>query len=72
MSNIRSSKYKKEREAAIKAFEYKFLADALDAHGSATVAARECGIDRVYMHRMMRRYGLKSPVKKVILNGEVA
>ena len=55
--------YKVARAEAIKNFEYSFLVKAIARHGSVTIAAREIGIDRVYMHRIMRKYGIHSPAQ---------
>lgn len=51
--------YTESRKAAIATFEKSWVLAALDKHGgNVAMCAREEGIDRVYMHRLMRRHGI--------------
>lgn len=51
--------YAKARKTAILAFERDFLVDILAfTRGNVSQAARVSGIDRVYLHRLIRRHGL--------------
>ncbi len=52
-------RYEEAREAAIAAFEQRYLKFLLKAHaGNVTSAAQEAGLTRQYFHRMMQRYGI--------------
>jgi DNA-binding NtrC family response regulator len=48
------------RQAAIDRFERRYL-EALLAHhdGNVTRAAQAAGLDRVYLHRLLRRHGMR-------------
>jgi DNA-binding NtrC family response regulator len=51
--------YPKARRQALDDFERDYLSDLLPRHqGNVSQAAREAGIDRVYLHRLIRRHGL--------------
>jgi len=51
--------YKEAREKLLAAFERDYLSAILDAHGgNVSASARAAGIDRVYLHRLMRKHGL--------------
>jgi two-component system response regulator GlrR len=55
-----SKPYADERRSAIERFERAYALDLLARHkGKVTQAAQAAGIDRVYLHRLMRRHGLK-------------
>jgi transcriptional regulator of acetoin/glycerol metabolism len=50
--------YRSDRAAAIAKFERDWLAEKLQAYaGNVTLTAQAEVIDRVYMHRLMRRHG---------------
>jgi DNA-binding NtrC family response regulator len=52
--------YAEARRRAIETFERSYLPRLLDVHGgNVSQAARASGIDRVYLHRMLRRHGLR-------------
>lgn len=51
--------YKRARAQMIEAFEREYVRGLLDRHeGNVSKAARVAGIDRVYLHRLLRKYGL--------------
>lgn len=51
--------YKEARAAMIDAFEREYVAEILETSGgNITQAARRAGIDRVYLHRLMKKHGL--------------
>ncbi len=51
--------YKQARGQMIEAFEREYVRGLLDRHeGNVSKAARAAGIDRVYLHRLLRKYGL--------------
>jgi DNA-binding NtrC family response regulator len=51
--------YKQARAQMIEAFEREYVRGLLDRHeGNVSKAARAAGIDRVYLHRLLRKYGL--------------
>lgn len=53
-------KYADARKLAIAEFEKRYLRTLLDhTQGNVSQAAREAGIDRVYMHRLMRRHRIR-------------
>jgi two-component system response regulator GlrR len=48
------------RQLALDDFERRYLAALLSHHGdNVTKAARAAGLDRVYLHRLLRRHGLR-------------
>jgi two-component system, NtrC family, response regulator GlrR len=52
--------YERARQQAIAEFERRYVAAQLDAHqGNVTAAARAAGVGRVYMHRLLRKTGLR-------------
>ncbi len=52
--------YEEERRRALADFERRYLSSLLDAHrGNVTSAARAAGVGRVYLHRLLRRNGLR-------------
>jgi DNA-binding NtrC family response regulator len=54
-------RYTDARKLAISDFEKRYLTALLNrTTGNVSQAAREAGIDRVYLHRLLRRHGLKS------------
>ena len=54
-------KYPEARQAALERFEHDYAVALLKLHGGkVTEAARAAGIDRAYLHRLMRRHGIKS------------
>lgn len=56
-------KYQEAREAAIEHFERDFVASLLMEHdGNVSKSAREAEMDRVYLHRLMKRHGFTSNV----------
>ena len=47
------------RARVMSAFEKKYVIDLLEKHGRVVTAAAEtAGVDRSYLHRLMRKYGL--------------
>ena len=51
--------FKEAKERLIEAFEREYLEGLLArCGGNVSRAAREAGIDRVYLHRLLKRYGL--------------
>jgi two-component system, NtrC family, response regulator GlrR len=54
-----SLSYAQARELAIASFEREYLPALVRRHdGNVSRAAREAGIDRAYLHRLLRRHGL--------------
>lgn len=52
--------YADARSHALAAFERKWLPSLVDYHdGNVSKAARAAGIDRAYLHRLLRRHGLR-------------
>lgn len=52
--------YKEARTQAIAAFERNFIRDLLECNdNNVTHSARSAGMDRVYLHRLMRRHGIR-------------
>lgn len=61
----RQSTYATARAAAIAEFERRWVMDALErAAHNVSKCARDNGLDRVYLHRIMRRHGVKAVVAK--------
>ena len=57
-----SRPYLQAREEAVAAFEHDYAAALLArCEGNVAQAAREAGIDRAFLHRLMRRHGLRRP-----------
>ncbi len=55
-----SVSYEEARKRAIAAFERTFLEALLDrSQGNVSRAARDAGMDRVYLHRLIRRHALR-------------
>lgn len=51
--------YKQARSQMIEAFEREYVRSLLSKHdGNISRAARAAGIDRVYLHRLIKKYGL--------------
>lgn len=51
--------YKEARGEMLEAFEKEYVQAILDKHdGNVSQAARHAGIDRVYLHRLMKKHGL--------------
>jgi len=52
--------FKQAKEAIIESFERAYLSALLRwADGNVSRAARKAGLDRMYLHRLVQRYGLK-------------
>jgi DNA-binding NtrC family response regulator len=51
-------KYKEARLEALHAFEAKWVRELVDTFANVSEAARQAGIDRVYLHRLMRRHDI--------------
>ncbi len=52
--------YREARAGALDAFEARYIRALLEAHdGNVSKAARAAGIDRHYVHRLMRRHGVQ-------------
>ena len=55
-----SVSYEEARKRAIAAFERSYLEALLDrSQGNVSRAARDAGMDRVYLHRLIRRHALR-------------
>jgi len=55
------------KEEAIESFERAYLTALLEAHGgNISLAAREAGIDRKTIHRLLNKYGLRVRVEGVV------
>jgi DNA-binding NtrC family response regulator len=53
--------YAEARRIALEHFEVAYVKALLELHGgNVSAAARQTGIDRAYLHRLMRRHGIKS------------
>jgi len=53
--------YSEARQQALDRFEAAYVKALLELHdGNVSEAARQTGIDRAYLHRLMRRHGVKS------------
>src|SRR5690606_27489598 len=51
---------KEARERWVTELERRYLARLLAEHGdNVTVAARAAGVDRIHVHRLLRRHGLR-------------
>jgi DNA-binding NtrC family response regulator len=51
--------YKQAREQALTSFEREYVAHLLQTfEGNVSKAAREAGLDRAYLHRLIKRHGL--------------
>jgi DNA-binding NtrC family response regulator len=56
-----SSPFKEAKERLIQAWEREYVSALLDrAGGNVSLAARTSGLDRVYLHRLMKKHGLAS------------
>ena len=54
--------FKEAKGMLVEAFEQEYLVRLLDRHqGNISRAAREAGIDRNYIHRLVKKYGLSVP-----------
>ena len=52
--------YSEARRIALEQFEAAYVKALLEQHrGNVSVAARQTGIDRAYLHRLMRRHGVR-------------
>jgi two-component system response regulator GlrR len=52
--------YQQARDRVLAEFERRYVEQLLRAHhGNVSAAARASGIDRTYLHRLMRRHGLR-------------
>lgn len=52
--------YQHARERALASFERRYLSAVLSLHeGNVAKAAREIGLDRTYLHRLLRKHGLR-------------
>ncbi len=55
-----SQPYQQARDRVLAEFERRYVEQLLRAHhGNVSAAARASGIDRTYLHRLMRRHGLR-------------
>jgi transcriptional regulator with GAF, ATPase, and Fis domain len=54
--------YREAKRTAIDRFETGYLQNLLERHAwNVSAAAREAGVDRNYLHRLMKRHGIKRP-----------
>jgi DNA-binding NtrC family response regulator len=54
-----SIQFKEAKESLVQAWEREYVAALLDkAGGNVSLAARRAGIDRVYLHRLMKKHGI--------------
>jgi transcriptional regulator with GAF, ATPase, and Fis domain len=54
--------YRSAKRRAVDAFEVRYLTDLLERHAwNVSSAAREAGVDRNYLHRLMKRHGIRRP-----------
>ncbi len=54
--------YKEAREDVLRSFEQRYIESLLKAHdGNVSAAARAAGIDRNYVYRLMKRFGIEKP-----------
>ncbi len=51
--------YELARRQAIDAFERSYVTALLERSGTVAQAAREAGVNRAYLHRLLRRHGLR-------------
>lgn len=55
-----SGQYQTLRAQAVAEFEKRFLTQLIEStYGNVSLAARAAGIERTYLHRLMRRHGIK-------------
>lgn len=52
--------YAEARRRALDDFERMYATALLEKHGSVSAAARAAGITRVYLHRLLRRHGVRN------------
>jgi len=56
--------FKMAKDAMVDAFERKYVATLLDAaDGNVSRAARNGGMDRMYLHRLIQKHDLRTGVK---------
>lgn len=61
LSSLVELPYHDARKQAISAFERVYVRSLLErCKGNVSLCARTAGIDRVYLHRLLRRHGLRS------------
>ena len=59
------SKYEEAKKSAIAEFERTYISNALETNGqNVSLTARDIGLDRVYVHRLMRKHGLRPASEK--------
>jgi len=52
--------YREAKRLALDQFEVHYLRSLLERHGwNVSAAAREAGVDRNYLHRLMKRHGIR-------------
>ena len=52
--------FKEAKDAIIDQFERRYLAALLEwSNGNVSRAARKAGLDRMYLHRLLQRHGLR-------------
>ena len=60
MARFAELPYHDARKQAIEAFEHLYLSSLLErCGGNVTHCARTAGVDRVYLHRLLRKHGLR-------------
>jgi DNA-binding NtrC family response regulator len=58
--------FKAAKERVIAAFEQAYLTQLMGwAEGNVSRAARKVGLDRMYLHHLLQRYGLKDSASKL-------
>jgi transcriptional regulator with GAF, ATPase, and Fis domain len=57
--------FRHAKDAAIEAFDRAYLTDLLAwSGGNVSQAARRAGMDRIHLHRLLQRYGLRVPAAR--------
>ncbi|HSY21904.1 MAG TPA: sigma 54-interacting transcriptional regulator [Polyangiaceae bacterium] len=55
--------FKRAKDAVVDAFERKYVTALLDAaNGNVSKAARSGGMDRMYLHRLIQKHGVRTPL----------
>jgi DNA-binding NtrC family response regulator len=63
--------FKRAKDAVVDAFERRYVTALLDAtSGNVSKAARSGGMDRMYLHRLIQKHGLRPPSREGVRDGE--